>query len=272
MSRSHNRNRATRRMVQWRVQKASQGETYQDRSGKHLGLIRTGKEAGMADEHSKSTATTTDNSRLMESHMGADPKGAPHHKTEEPEPAPEPASNTTKDHGGYAPKGQDNYSKIFRDPSPLQAGRGLSRMGPWKSALGMRLIMEDVAAFHRGCDVRIAGKLEIPDESTERLRIKLIEEEVLKELIPALHKRDLPEIADGIGDAIVVLVGTALSYGIPLDLVWAEIDRSNMAKIDPVTGKVIKREDGKVLKPAGWSPPDIAGCIGFPINTPTAGQ
>ena len=34
-----------------------------------------------------------------------------------------------------------------------------------------------------------------------------------------------------------------------------------MAKVDPATGKVTKREDGKVLKPAGWKSPDIAGAI-----------
>jgi hypothetical protein len=32
-----------------------------------------------------------------------------------------------------------------------------------------------------------------------------------------------------------------------------------MAKL--VDGKVIRREDGKVLKPAGWTPPDIAGAM-----------
>jgi hypothetical protein len=33
--------------------------------------------------------------------------------------------------------------------------------------------------------------------------------------------------------------------------------RTNFAKIDPATGKVRKREDGKVLKPVGWTPPNL---------------
>lgn len=37
-----------------------------------------------------------------------------------------------------------------------------------------------------------------------------------------------------------------------------EVARSNISKIDPVTGTVIKREDGKVLKPANWTPPDLS--------------
>jgi predicted HAD superfamily Cof-like phosphohydrolase len=38
--------------------------------------------------------------------------------------------------------------------------------------------------------------------------------------------------------------------------------RTNFAKIDPVTGKVRKREDGKVLKPEGWEPPQLAKFVG----------
>jgi hypothetical protein len=33
--------------------------------------------------------------------------------------------------------------------------------------------------------------------------------------------------------------------------------RTNFAKIDPTTGLVRKREDGKVLKPEGWTAPDL---------------
>jgi predicted HAD superfamily Cof-like phosphohydrolase len=45
--------------------------------------------------------------------------------------------------------------------------------------------------------------------------------------------------------------------GYDVDAAWAEVARSNLAKIDPATGKVIKRPDGKVLKPEGWTPPAL---------------
>ena len=32
---------------------------------------------------------------------------------------------------------------------------------------------------------------------------------------------------------------------------------TNFAKIDRDTGRVRKREDGKVLKPVGWTAPDL---------------
>jgi predicted HAD superfamily Cof-like phosphohydrolase len=39
---------------------------------------------------------------------------------------------------------------------------------------------------------------------------------------------------------------------------WKEVMKTNFAKIDSGTGKVRKREDGKVLKPVGWVPPELA--------------
>jgi predicted HAD superfamily Cof-like phosphohydrolase len=38
---------------------------------------------------------------------------------------------------------------------------------------------------------------------------------------------------------------------------WKEVARSNLDKIDKVTGKVKKRDDGKVLKPVDWQPPKL---------------
>lgn len=63
--------------------------------------------------------------------------------------------------------------------------------------------------------------------------------------------------ADAVIDLIVVLIGYAHSRGWPLAALWDEVHQSNMAKIDPDTGKVRRRDDGKILKPEGWSPPNI---------------
>ena len=38
---------------------------------------------------------------------------------------------------------------------------------------------------------------------------------------------------------------------------WNEVFQTNLAKIDPQTGKVTKRDDGKVLKPDGWKAPEL---------------
>jgi len=72
-------------------------------------------------------------------------------------------------------------------------------------------------------------------------------------------EHDIVEIADALADIIYIACGTAVSYGIPLDKVFEEVHRSNMAKL--VDGKPLKREDGKVIKPVGWTAPDIAGVL-----------
>ena len=124
----------------------------------------------------------------------------------------------------------------------------------------MKHLMDDVRAFHEACDVPVIEAPAVPTDDRVELRRKLIMEES-DELVLALYSRDIVKIADGIADLIYVAVGTALECGIPLDQVWAEVQRSNMAKVDPATGKVLKREDGKVLKPSGWTPPDIATAL-----------
>ena len=55
-----------------------------------------------------------------------------------------------------------------------------------------------------------------------------------------------------------VIVGYMLSRGWDIDRIWDEGALSNLKKIDRATGKVLKREDGKVLKPEGWQPPNFS--------------
>lgn len=56
------------------------------------------------------------------------------------------------------------------------------------------------------------------------------------------------------------LVDLSASMALPLASIWAEVQRSNMAKV--VDGKVVRDPDtGKILKPEGWTPPDIAGVL-----------
>ena len=116
----------------------------------------------------------------------------------------------------------------------------------------------DVKDFHQAFGQRVGEYPELPDVSERTLRMKLITEE-FNELCDAEEANDIIEIADALADIIYIACGTAVSYGIPLDDVFAEVHRSNMAKL--VDGKVIRREDGKVQKPEGWTAPDIKGVL-----------
>jgi predicted HAD superfamily Cof-like phosphohydrolase len=86
--------------------------------------------------------------------------------------------------------------------------------------------------------------------------LKLIEEEA-EELNQGIINKDREEMLDALIDILVVTIGAIHSMGADGEGAWKEVMRTNFAKIDPVTGKVRKREDGKVLKPEGWTPPDL---------------
>jgi predicted HAD superfamily Cof-like phosphohydrolase len=115
---------------------------------------------------------------------------------------------------------------------------------------------EDVLAFHRKfLPDGVATRPRIPDATSEDLWYALVEEEML-EVLEALKRRDLVTISDGIADAIYVLCGTAIQYGIPLPEIWQVVHEANMRKIGGP-----RRSDGKVLKPQDWVPPDVGGVI-----------
>ena len=121
---------------------------------------------------------------------------------------------------------------------------------------------QDLIDFHRACDVPVLSGAAIPSPDRVKLRRDLLAEEY-GELDRGVEAGDLVEIADGLVDMIYIAIGTALEYGIDLPAVWDEIHASNMRKVDPATGKVEKREDGKVMKPAGWTPPNVRAALGL---------
>jgi len=107
----------------------------------------------------------------------------------------------------------------------------------------------DVVKFIEACD----QEKSVPNASLYR---NLIAEE-FNEFIVALNKKDEVEQLDACMDMIWVILGFCYMKGYDVSGAWNEVARSNLAKINPETGKVIKREDGKVMKPEGWTPPNL---------------
>ena len=118
---------------------------------------------------------------------------------------------------------------------------------------------KDVENFHKAFGQRIGTKPELPNDNERSLRMRLLAEE-FSEYNSAEYDNDLIEVADALADIIYIALGTAVSYGIPLDTIFDEFHRSNMAKL--VDGKVFRRADGKIKKPDGWQPPDIKSILG----------
>lgn len=118
-------------------------------------------------------------------------------------------------------------------------------------------IQKDVNLFMQAAEQRVTTtpqKTFDPTDSQINLYMKLVQEE-FDETLDAYVKGDTIELADGIADMVWVLMGLASSAGIPFDAVWDEVKASNMSKV--VDGKILKREDGKVMKPESYFKPDL---------------
>lgn len=111
----------------------------------------------------------------------------------------------------------------------------------------------DQAKFMTACDQSVD---EVNTKQYE-MYYGLIKEEVA-ELMEAHTAGDKVEQLDALIDILVVTIGAIHSIGADGEGAWKEVMRTNFAKIDKETGKVRKREDGKVLKPLGWQPPELA--------------
>lgn len=124
-------------------------------------------------------------------------------------------------------------------------------------------MFEAVKEFHEATGLDIndvpVDMDEIFENELHELRLKLVTEE-FKEFEVAMASGNLVDVADAIMDLHYVLSGTSVSFGIPEDECFAEVQRSNMSKIGP-NGEVNRREDGKILKHKDFSPPDLVGII-----------
>ena len=104
------------------------------------------------------------------------------------------------------------------------------------------------------------GQLVSPEDF--KLAEKLIDEEV-GELNVAFHKflrqqslENAVELLDGAVDSIYVIIWAMNKFGLPFDAAFDEVQRSNMAKLN-ADGTYTKNENGKVQKPATWTPPNL---------------
>lgn len=113
-------------------------------------------------------------------------------------------------------------------------------------------VFQDQERFMKACDQTIS----IENKEQFKMYVNLINEE-RQELNEAISLNDKTEILDALVDIMVVTIGAGNSMGFDMEGAWEEVMKTNFAKINSETGKVIKREDGKVLKPEGWEKPKL---------------
>lgn len=88
-------------------------------------------------------------------------------------------------------------------------------------------------------------------EKRARARADWMEEEIGE----FLEARSLVDQADAMIDLIYFALGTMVEMGVRPDELFAAVQKANMDKLWP-DGKPHYREDGKIIKPAEWQPPE----------------
>lgn len=124
-------------------------------------------------------------------------------------------------------------------------------------------IFDDQLTFMRAC-----GQVTAEGLNVETGMWKSLIEEEYSELITALRQFQQQPVLNLKAnvvkesiDLIYVIAGLLNNLKVPAETVWNAVHLSNMAKVDPTTGQIIKRSDGKVLKPSGWKAPDILAIL-----------
>lgn len=131
--------------------------------------------------------------------------------------------------------------------------------------LGARLVprgwVESVEAFHDTFGHDLGGWPMLPLPSVRDRRLDMLSEE-LSETEIAAENDNIVEYVDGLIDTIYIAIGGLLEVTDPATVrrVFAEVHRANMSKVGP-DGEVIRREDGKILKPDNWTPPDVSSAL-----------
>jgi len=127
----------------------------------------------------------------------------------------------------------------------------------------MKNLFSKVGEFNKAFNVPEQKKQNpnIPD--LDRLLYYKLTREENEEYLDAVIARDMVEVADALTDELYILIGKFRKHGIDSETaqkLFDEVHRSNMSKLD-LEGKPILREDGKVLKGAGYFKPDIKGAL-----------
>ena len=118
---------------------------------------------------------------------------------------------------------------------------------------------EKVGFFMKTFGQDVKQSSSFSSDKINALRVSLIKEE-LDELIEAMNKKDLVEVADALTDILYVTYGAGHAFGINLDKCFEEVQNSNMSKLDN-NGKPIYNDKGKVMKGPNYFKPDLSKFI-----------
>lgn len=113
---------------------------------------------------------------------------------------------------------------------------------------------DKVKAFHDKFGLKGSLVVKLANDTSQLMRVRLMNEE-LSEVVEAMTKKNIVELAKELADLLYVVYGTADYNGIPIDEVFNAVHESNMSKSE-------KRDvGGKIEKGDNYIEPDIAAII-----------
>lgn len=120
----------------------------------------------------------------------------------------------------------------------------------------MNRSQKQVKEFHKAFNLPISDFPRQLELERKHFRADLIQEE-LDEFLEADGKgiKNFVDEIDALIDLLYFTYGTLIEMGVDAEEVFDIVQECNMAKLGP-NGKPIYREDGKVLKPEGWTGPE----------------
>lgn len=116
--------------------------------------------------------------------------------------------------------------------------------------------VRDVEAFHEKFDVPSPEEVSLIPDDVMEFRINFMTEE-LEEFIEAWQMGDLEKELDSLVDLVYVAIGTALCRGYDFNEAWKRVQDANMKKIAVKNTDQGGRHATDVVKPEGWTPPDL---------------
>jgi predicted HAD superfamily Cof-like phosphohydrolase len=129
----------------------------------------------------------------------------------------------------------DITEQAFHSPTP-PLGIGLTKEQIFDDSsdvwsVPLNRMQEQVREFHVAMGQPVASMPRALPQDRKAVRIELIREEFIDELIPALEADDMVEQADAAIDILYVTFGLLVEMGINAEVLFDEVQRSNMSKL-----------------------------------------
>ena len=122
-------------------------------------------------------------------------------------------------------------------------------------------LIRDIDAFHKKYKFEKNEKVGIPDNNElVNFRTSFLMEE-LAEYTQAITKKDAAGALDALVDIVYIALGTAWLFNLPFNKAWDAVQKANMSKIRTKSKSKKRGTSFDVVKPKGWTAPDIEQII-----------